>query len=275
MRKEPGSTPAMRPSRVLQKLRAGEVASCFKSNLDSARTVEIAALAGFDCIWVDTEHVASDWSLIERQIWAGKAHDADVIVRVARGSYSDLIHPLELDAAGIMVPHVMSLADAQAIVRQTRFHPIGLRPLDGGNADGSHAALGLAPYMEQANRERFVILQVEDPEVLPDLDAIAALDGVDMLFFGPGDFSQAIGAPGQWNHPDIIAARRAVAAAALRHGKFAGTVGNPGNLREWVAMGYQFVSIGADVIGLGAHCNTLLEAFATTPPPAASRSIYA
>ncbi len=67
---------------------------------------------------------------------AAKVFDVDAIVRVPRGSYSDMIRPLELDAAGIMVPHVMSAEDARQVVRWTRFAPVGLRPLDGGNADG-------------------------------------------------------------------------------------------------------------------------------------------
>ncbi len=94
----------IRPSRVLRKLRSGAVASCVKINLADARAVEIAGLAGFDCIWADMEHVGNDLSVIEKQIWAAKAHNTDVLVRVSRGSYSDYIRPLELDASGIMVP---------------------------------------------------------------------------------------------------------------------------------------------------------------------------
>ena len=251
----------MRCSRVLQKLRAGEVVSCHKMNLDSARAAEIAARAGFDCLWVDTEHVASDWSLIERQIWAAKSQGADVLVRVARGSYSDYVRPLELDASGIMVPHLMSLADAQQIVRMTRFHPIGLRALDGGNADGAYTGVALDDYLQQANAQRFVALQIEDPEPLEELDAIAALDGFDMLFFGPGDFSQAIGAPGAWDHPQLLEARRRVAQACLRHGKFAGTVGSAANLPQLIDMGYRFISVGADVAGLLQYDTGLVADF--------------
>ena len=198
----------MRPSRVLCKLRAGEVVSCFKLNLESARVTEIAALAGFDCLWADREHTASDWLDLEKQIFAATTQDTDLMVSVSRGGYSDYIRPLELDASGIMVPHVMNLQDAQNIVRMTRFHPLGLRPLDGGKADGAYCLIDLAEYLEQANRERLVAIQIEDPEPLKELDTIAALPGIDMLFFGPGDFSQAIGAPGQWNHPLISEARR-------------------------------------------------------------------
>lgn len=253
----------LRPSRVLSRLRAGEVARCIKLNLGDARVAEIAALAGFDCIWTDLEHVANDLSVIERQVWAAKAHDVDVLTRVPRGSYSDLVRALELDSSGIMVPHVMSLADAQGLVQHTRFHPIGRRALDGGNADGRYGMAPLAEYIGHANAERMLVLQVEDPEVVDDLDAIAAIPGVDMLFFGPGDFSHALGAPGQWDHPELRRARARVAEACRDHGKFAGTVASPSTMGELIDMGYSFLSLGADVIGLAQYFSSVLGSVPT------------
>ncbi|MCX6993099.1 MAG: aldolase/citrate lyase family protein [Kiritimatiellaeota bacterium] len=258
---------AMRHSRVLTKLRAGQVAITFKSNLDSARAVEIAAMAGFDCVWTCMEHVPNDLALIERQINAAKIWDVDVMVRVARGSYSDYIRPLELDAAGIMVPHIMSLEDARNVVRMTRFHPIGRRPVDGGNADGQYCAVDFCEYLKQANEQRFLCVQIEDPEPLADLDAIAALDGIDIIFFGPGDFSHGIGAPGVWDHPKLTEARKRVAEVAIAHGKVAGTVGNPDNAKDLIAMGYRFINIGSDVVSMGAHCCKLIEAVGKIPAP--------
>ncbi|MDH3651897.1 MAG: aldolase/citrate lyase family protein, partial [Saprospiraceae bacterium] len=119
----------MRRSVVLQKLRSGKFASCFKVNLLDPRSTEIAAISGFDCIWVDQEHIGQDWEALAANIWAAKSHNVDMVVRVPRGSYSDYIKPLELDATGIMVPHVMSLSDARKVVEMTRFYPIGRRPL--------------------------------------------------------------------------------------------------------------------------------------------------
>lgn len=249
----------MRESRVLRKMRGGGVANCTKLNLAEARVVEIAALAGFDCVWTDMEHVPNDWSAIEKQVLAAKAYDMDIVVRVARGAYSNSIRALEMDATGIMVPHVMSLADAKSVVRSTKFHPIGLRPLDGGNADGAYCAIALNDYLQQANEERFVIVQIEDPEPLDELEQIIGLPGVDMVFFGPGDFSQAIGAPGEMNHPLIADTRRRIAELAAAKGKFAGTVGSMDNWDELVAMGYNFISIGADVIGLSSYYRHLLS----------------
>lgn len=251
----------MRPSRVLQKLRAGEVVSCLKSNLADARFTEIAARAGFDCVWTDMEHVPNDWSVIESQVWAAKGYDMDVLVRVARGGYSDYIKPLELDATGIMVPHIMSLADAENVVRMTRFHPLGRRPIDGGNADGAFCAIEMPEYIRQANEQRFVILQIEDPEPLDELEAIAAVEGYDMLLFGAGDFSHGIGAPGQWDNPLITETRQRIAAVAAAHGKFAGVLGPPESVGELVEMGYQFISIGADVVGLVNYCREVMTEF--------------
>ena len=251
----------MRRSRVLEKLRAGKVVSSFKLNFADGRVSEVAAMHGFDCIWVCMEHVANTWSAVENQIWAAKAFDVDVMVRVSRGSYSDHIKPLDLDASGIMVPHVMSLEDAKNIVRMTRFHPMGRRPVDGGNADAAYCNVDFREYLKQANEQRFLAVQIEDPEPLDELEEIAALEGIDMLFFGPADFSHGIGAPGAWDHPKLIEVRKLIAETARKHGKFAGTTGDIGNMKELTDMGYQFINLGADVLGLNEYCRHLADAF--------------
>lgn len=267
----------MRESRVLKKLRAGEVASCVKMNLGDARVAEIAGLAGLDCIWPDLEHVPNNISDLEQMVWAAKAQDMDVLARVPRGSYSDYVRPLEMDAAGIMVPHCMGLEDARSVVRMTRFQPIGMRAVDGGNADGGYCGIPFKDYVETANDARFVALQIEDPEPLEELDAIAALPGVDMLFFGPGDFSHAIGAPGDMSQPRLLETRERVAATARKHGKFAGTVGSAANLQELIGLGYQFISLGADVVALMQYFEEIAAAFGGTAaqPAKAAEGVYA
>lgn len=249
----------MRKSRVLRKMRGGEVAVCVKLNLNDARNAELAAMCGVDCIWIDMEHVGSDWKYIEDAVRAAKIYDCDTLTRVAKGSYSDYIRPLEADSTGIMVPHLMSLAEAREIVYYTKFYPVGRRPYDGGNADGKFTLVGGDDYMREANEERFTVVQIEDPEPLAELEEICALPGIDMIFFGPGDFSQGIGAPNQFSDPRIDEARRRIADAATRHGKFAGTVGGAGNFDALVEMGYQFISVGADVVLLAAGYQAAAE----------------
>jgi 4-hydroxy-2-oxoheptanedioate aldolase len=144
----------------------------------------------------------------------------------------------------------MNAADAKTVIRGTKFYPLGMRPVDGGNADGAYCGIEMADYLAQANAERFNILQIEDVEPLDELEQIIALPGMDMIFFGPGDFSQSIGAPGRMDHPLIAETRRRIAELAVKHGKYAGTVGSTGNAEELIAMGYRFISVGADVVGL-------------------------
>lgn len=250
----------MRKSRTLSILRSGGVVNCFKLNLSDVRAVQIAANAGFDTLWTCMEHVGNSWATIENQILAAKVYDVDMLVRIARGSYSDYIKPLELDASGIMVPHVMNADDAASIVSMTRFPPLGRRAVDGGNSDAAFCVVPFTEYLIEANRERFLTLQIEDPEAVENLDEIANVNGFDMLFFGPGDYSCSLGIPGQTNNPEVQSARRQVAEAARKHGKFAGTVGTIANRQELLDMGYTFISIGADVVGLGTYCAEIASA---------------
>ena len=248
-----------RKSVVLDKLRQGEAVFCYKSNLSCCRTVQIAALSGFDCIWLCNEHVPNDYGDMERQILAVLAHGADVMVRVPRGAYSDTIKPLELNASGILVPHVMSAAEARQIVRTTRFHPLGRRPADGGNADGAFCLLPFKTYIEFMNANRFVMIQIEDVEAVAELDAICAVEGIDAIFFGPGDYSQSIGCPGEIDHPEVQRVRKLVAATALKHGKFAATVGSITNAAERLAEGYRFINLGSDVRDVGLACTEKIK----------------
>jgi 4-hydroxy-2-oxoheptanedioate aldolase len=249
----------IRPSRVLRKLRNQEVATCTKINFSDPRAAEIAAMCGFDCLWLDMEHVPTDWQTVENQIRSAKIYDVDVMVRVAKGPYSDYIQPFEADAAGIMVPHLMSLKEAKDIVHWTRFHPLGRRPVDGGNADGKYCLVDFNDYVQTANNERFVVVQIEDPEPLDELEEIANVEGIDMLFFGPGDFSQGIGTPGKWDNPKIAQTRKRIADVCRANNKFAGTVGGPANFTELTDMGYQFISLGADVVGLWTYYKDIIS----------------
>jgi 4-hydroxy-2-oxoheptanedioate aldolase len=251
----------MRKSRVLRQMRSGKVATCTKLNLSDPRAAEIAAMCGFDCVWIDLEHVPNNMKDVEDTVRAAKIYDVDVLTRVSKGCYSDMVRPLEGDSTGIMVPHLMSLEEAKQIVYYTKFHPIGRRPIDGGNADGAYCMVSGADYIKQANEQRFTVVQIEDPEPLAELEEICALPGIDMIFFGPADFSQGIGAPNS-SDPRIDEARRLVAATARKYGKFAGTVGGAANFDNLVKMGYTFISVGADVVALFKYFREIAGAIA-------------
>jgi 4-hydroxy-2-oxoheptanedioate aldolase len=271
----------LRSSRVLRRLRAGEMPTVLKLNLSDPRVVEIAGLSGVDSVWLCTEHVPNDWLGLENQIRAARIHNMDTLVRVGRGSYSDYIRPLEADATGIIVPHVANADEARQIVEWVRFHPLGKRALDGGNIDGQFCLVPMDDYLRHSNTERMVVLQIESPEALEHVEAIAAVPGFDLLLFGPGDFSHRIGKPGKLDDPQVVAARKRVAAAARAHGKHAMTAGLIAPFPELVAEGYRLFGIGADVVGLTSYVKQRLElvqkeiSALPSAKPAAARSPYA
>ena len=132
--------------------------------------------------------------------------------------------------------------------------------------DGFYTGLDFNDYLKQATNKdlsycRSKILNRLRGVVCGMGEAIAALEGYNGLFFGPGDFSQGIGAPGDWNNPKLIETRKRVAEVAVKHGKFAATSAAITQLDEFIDMGYTFINIGADVIGLHQYCNTLLDKF--------------
>jgi len=251
----------MRPSRMLRTIREGKVARVLKLNTGDAKVAEIFAAAQPDALWVCQEHVSATTEQIEHQIRAAKLYDVDTIVRVARGSYSDYIRGFEMDATALMVPHVMNAEDARRVRDMTKFAPIGKRALDGGNNDAQFTRVALAEYLESANRERFALYQIEDPEAMDHLDAIAEMDGVDCLFFGPGDYSVRLGIPGQIQAPEIVKVRERVAEVARKHGKIAATVAGKANVKDYVSMGYNLLSVGADVVALATYADDVLSAF--------------
>ena len=250
----------LRKSKVLAKIREGKTAFSFKMNLVDPRVAEIAAMSGVDCIWIDMEHTPMNIMDVENIVRAAKLYDCDVLCRVqTKGAYSDYICPLEADSTAIMVPHVMSLDEAKKVVYYTKFAPIGRRPIDGGNADGKYCLVDPEDYIKEANEERFNVIQIEDPEPMAELEEICALPGIDMIFFGPADFSQGIGKTYRIYDDEVVAARRLVAKTAKKYGKMAGTVGSMANAKELVEEGYDFINLGADVISLANYFGSIMK----------------
>lgn len=256
----------LRRSRLLKALRAGQTATCFKSNLSDPRVVEIASLCGVDSVWLCNEHVPSSWIIIENQIRAAKLYDVDTLVRVEKGSYSDYIKPFEADATGIIVPHVTTAAEARQIVKWARFQPVGSRPMDGGNADGKFCALNVKDYIANNLRERIIIMQIESPAALENLEEILAVPGYDAVCFGPADFAHLSGHPGETGGPAVVAARRRVARLARAAGKFVMAAGGSATRAELEREGHALFTVGADVVGLMDYVNTRLRDFTAAAP---------
>ena len=269
----------LRSSRLKRLLGEGKFPAVIKFNLTDPRITELAGVCGFDAVWLCNEHVPTDWTTLEHTIRAARLHDMDSLVRVSKGGYSDYIRPLEAGATGIIVPHVESVAEAEKIVEMTRFYPLGKRALDGGCTDGLYCAVPQDDYLENSNNEKIIVLQIESPEGLEQVEKIAAVPGFDGFLFGPGDFSHRIGKAGQLNDPVVAAARQRVAKAARSNGKFAMTSGLFAPFEQFVAEGVNVFNLGSDVGALQIFFRDRLKLIQTSveslPDSAKSSNPYA
>ncbi|MFO1447167.1 MAG: aldolase/citrate lyase family protein [Opitutaceae bacterium] len=220
-----------------------------------------AAKAGYDAIWLDAEH--NTWESRELQRMIGLHHlaDIDCIVRTGTRNPTELYHLLEDGATGVMAPLVNSAAEAASLAGAMKFPPLGQRGLDGAGLDNEFYLNGVATYPASANEQTVLIVQIETPEALAAVDAIAATPGVDGLFIGPGDLSLRLGCPPDWAHPLMKDAQTRVAAAAARNKIAWGRPsGSAADIAAMVKLGAQLIAHGSD---FGAVMR-MLPAFAKT-----------
>ncbi len=251
----------MRKSRIRTKLGQNQPVLCTKINTQDPVVVDMIGLFGFDGVWICQEHLPLDGDRLAHLIRTANSTDLDTITRVNKSGYSGYIHPLELGGTGIMVPHCMSAEEARKLVSLTRFQPLGRRALDSGNADGHYCLIPLADYLRQSNENQVLVIQIEDPEALEQIDEIAAVEGVDAIFVGPGDLSHAMGVPGQIDHPDVQKSIQRVADACKKHGRNWGIPVSAATAEKYMEMGARFLNAGADVLGLADYYRGIRSAF--------------
>lgn len=249
----------MRKSRVLEKLRKNEPVICAKSNITNPWITEIIGMSGYDCIWLCMEHCTGDYVSIENCIRAGKVYNMDTVVRVNKSGYSDIIKPLELDASGIMYPHCKSKEEAEELVGIAKFHPVGKRPLDGGNIDGDYCTMPLKEYMAYSNENKFIMVQIEDKEAIERIEGIVKTNGLDIIFIGPGDLSQSLGMPGKTDSAEIHKVIEAVGNACAKYNKPWGLPVSKKSIKKYYNMGARFFAVGADVVGIHEYFKGNLE----------------
>jgi 4-hydroxy-2-oxoheptanedioate aldolase len=171
------------------------------------------------------------------------------MVRLAKGEFMRLGRMLEAGAQGIMYPRCDDAAEARQVITWAKFAPLGQRGFDGGNPDMPYCTLPMDRYIREANEQTFVAIQIEDQRALEHVRDIAAVEGVDVLFFGPADFTVLGGFPGQFDHPRVQEAIRTIAAAARAAGKHWGMPGfTPERTRQLLEMGARFIGYGADIV---------------------------
>ncbi|HEY4439390.1 MAG TPA: aldolase/citrate lyase family protein [Candidatus Elarobacter sp.] len=207
--------------------------------------VELCARVGFHWALIDCEHGVFSPEALENACIAADAAGLSLMVRPPNDRPETILAALDRGAAGVQVPHVATAAQAAAVVRAVKYAPIGERGLGTSvRTAGYGVDLDVIAYVERANRETIVCVQIEDREGLANVAEIAAVPGVDVVFIGPMDLSQALGHPGDLTRPDF---RRAVERAfetAIGAGVLTGTSGSASWVRYGIGHGARYVYTG-------------------------------
>jgi len=213
---------------------------------------EVVAKAGLDWVLVDLEHGTADEPDLLPMFLAIENAGCTPLVRIESGARIRAGRALDRGARGVMVPQVGSADEARALARWMRTQPAGERGI-AMYTRGMRYGVGGDESAAGMHEELLAMVQIESRPGLEQVEEIAAVEGVDMLFVGPSDLSHALGIPGQLEHPDFRAALDRVTAAALAKSKAAGIlVSNMEDVGGYVAKGFTFFSIATEASILGA-----------------------
>ena len=241
----------MRPSRIKAKLRRDEPVLITQLHLTDPSVFEFTSLMGFDGIWMDMEHHFYSLETAGNLMRAARVGVSDIVARPGKGEFMRMQRMLEAGAQGIMYPRCDDAKEAAEAVRWAKFPPLGVRGFDGGNPDMPYCTMPTERYLREANDQTFMIIQIEQPWTVDHLDAIAAVEGVDVLMLGPCDFSIQSGIPGQLDHEQVRQTTEKIAAAARRQGKHWGCPsGSVEQTRRLLDMGARVIFHHADIVAI-------------------------
>lgn len=208
---------------------------------------EIAATTGFDWMLIDGEHAPNTLPTILAQLQAVAPYATAPVVRSVNQDPALIKQLLDIGAQTLMVPMVESAEQAAALVRAMRYPPHGIRGVGGGLVRATRWD-GVDDYLARAHEELCLVVQVESPKGVDNVEAIAATSGVDAVFIGPADLSVGMGHPGNPGHPEVQAAIEHAIAAIQAAGKPVGILApQEADARRYQALGCQFIAVGIDI----------------------------
>lgn len=240
--------------------------------LADAYVAELLATAGFDWLLIDGEHAPNDLRQVLAQLQAIAPYPAHAIVRPVQADTALIKQYLDVGVQTLLVPMIDTAEQAARVVAATRYPPKGIRGVGSSLARASRWNQ-VEGYLHEADAELCVLVQIESVQAMENLDAIAAVDGVDGLFFGPSDLSASMGLIGQPGNPAVKSAIADGVAKVRRAGKAAGILStDPLLARYYLGLGALFVAVGVDTSLLAAAARNLARSFKDSAPPSSERN---
>ena len=243
------------PNRIKSELKAGRTVFGTWSLLSSPAVINVIGQAGLDFVIIDLEHGPTSFETAEMQLYAAESAGCTPIIRLGEGSDPTILHALDLGAQSILVSQVATPEEAQRIVSAAKYHPEGNRGLSPYTRIHGYSETKMTKKLRYANEQTFVGVLVEGEAGMDNLEKIAQVPGLDMIYLGIFDMSQALGVPGDVRHPKVLKMVRESVRIIEAHGLSAGSVGPD---REYLKLlyeaGFRFISYRVD-------CAVLLDGF--------------
>ncbi len=244
----------MKPNRMKEKIARGEPALGCSVMFPSAQIVEMLGHAGFDWVLIDCEHGSLGPADVEVMAMAADAVGITAIARPRTNAPSDIQSVMDRGVMGVQVPHVNTAEDAHRAVASVKFGPGAARGLAAGTRpDAWGLGTRMPDFARQANAQSLVCVQLEHAEALRNLEAILAVDGVDVFFIGPSDLSQSMGFPGDPKAAPVARAIEEALATIVAAGRTPGMPATVDTLAEVVGKGCRYIYTHLPrLIGTGA-----------------------
>jgi 4-hydroxy-2-oxoheptanedioate aldolase len=221
----------VRPNRVKEKLAAGQVATILSGTNDPDLIDQLGPL-GIDGIWLEGEHGGVDYADLGNLTRACDLWGITSVVRVMDNDYATIYRTLDRGAQGIVVPHVNTRAEAEAVVAAGKFAPLGKRGMF-----TSRQGFGVGDYLKTANDQSLLMVLLEDIVAVRNLDEIIKVDHIDVFFVAPSDLATSMGHIGNMGHPVVQQTIDGALTKIIQSGRVAGTLVNSGNVERYTRMG--------------------------------------
>jgi 4-hydroxy-2-oxoheptanedioate aldolase len=241
-------------------LKAGQAQIGLWSTLSSNYSVEVIAGAGFDWILLDTEHSPNDLENLLTQLQAAAPYPTHTVVRVPWNDMVTIKRVLDIGAQSILIPYVSTVEEAKAAVSYTRYPPQGVRGVAGSTRASRFGRV--KDYARRAAEEICVLVQVENEQAVGNIEAIAAVEGIDGIFIGPADLHASLGYMGEIANPKVMPIIDEAIKRIRKCGKAPGILTpSEDNAKRQLSLGAQFVAVGNDIGLLARGAEALLARF--------------
>lgn len=237
----------MRQNTLLKKFRAGQKGIGTWSMLNSPISIEILGTTSLDFVILDMEHASCSMESVENMVRAAFSVNIQPIPRVERLDEQLILRVLETGSLAVMVPHIKTKEDAMRVVRAAKYPPLGKRGLGPYTANHGFTHENLTESLQRCNQETLVGVLVEGVEGLQNIEEIAQVEGLDMIYTGVYDISQAIGRAGELDHPEIQAYQKKCIEVIHKNNKIAGSFARDvQGLNTLIETGFDFLAFGTD-----------------------------